>query len=82
MAVTSMTRGRSLAVVLFTAALLGWAALVWADEEAAVDSPVTVNEPIDEVEDVPDAAAQAPEPTQADASQAEQDSREPDESGE
>ena len=82
MAVTSMTRGRSLVVELLTAALLGWAALVWANEEASVDSPVTVNEPIDEVEDVPDAEAQAPELTQADAPQAEQASGEPDESGE
>ena len=63
MAVTSMTRGRSLVVELLTAALLGWAALVWANEEASVDSPVTVNEPIDEVEDVPDAEAQAPPPS-------------------
>ena len=78
MAVTSMTRGRSLAVVLFTTALLGAAPLVWANEDAAVDSPVTVEEPIDEVEDAPEAAAPAPEVTQADAPQAEQASGEPD----
>ena len=81
MAVTSMSRGRSLAVVLLTAASLAGGPLAWADEEPGVDSPVTVDEPIDEVpQNGPDVGDEPPAEPQAEAAQAAQDSGDPDES--
>lgn len=70
MAVTSMNSGRSIAVVILTAAFLAIGPWLWADDGVVADRPVAREEAVDEViQDIADDAADVTESQPSDISQ-------------